>query len=144
MVGVARNLSIFLIDDEMADVELTMLALADVQQPLDVRTCAGGACPGNDEVMRTFETPGTVLPDVILLDIQMPPQSGLDILDVLKADARYAHIPVVVLSNSEEPRDVAEAYRRHAAGYLVKALRFGAFCEQLRTVMAFWQACRLV
>ena len=73
MEGVSRNLSVFLIDDGVVEVELTVLALAELTPSPDVPTCPGGACPGNQEVLRTLEELGPALPDLFLLDIQMPP-----------------------------------------------------------------------
>ena len=105
-------------------------------------TCPGGACADSALVMQSLDHLASP-PDLILLDIQMPPQSGLDILPILKAHPRYALIPVIVLSNSVEQRDVDEAYRRQATAYITKAVEFEAFRTQLAALLQFWLRCRL-
>ena len=136
----ASRLRFFIIDDDGTDVELTTTVLAQYSEAVEVFTCPGGACADNAEVMQALEALDHT-PTLILLDIHMPPQSGLDILNVLKAHPVYRLIPVIVLSNSQEQKDIQEAYRRHASAYLVKGSDFSAFTAQMHALVAFWHHC---
>ncbi|MBZ9751714.1 response regulator [Deinococcus sp. HMF7604] len=83
------------------------------------------------------------LPEVILLDVNMPGMNGFEVLAALKADPRLALIPVVMLSTSNAREDVSAAYTLHASSYLVKAGSFVAFLEQIDAFLRYWQQSRV-
>jgi len=64
----------------------------------------------------------SVLPDVVMLDVEMPQKDGLAVLKELKSDTATKHIPVLMLTNSSNPEHVDEAIKLGAAEYLIKAL----------------------
>ena len=70
-----------------------------------------------EEALRTARS---VLPDLILLDLIMPKLNGFDVLQALKKDAPTAHIPVIILSNLGQDRDVQQAMDAGAAAYFIK------------------------
>ena len=70
-----------------------------------------------EEALRTAQS---ALPDLVLLDLIMPKLNGFDVLQALKKDAPTAHIPVIILSNLGQDRDVQQAMEAGAAAYLVK------------------------
>jgi CheY-like chemotaxis protein len=82
-------------------------------------------------------------PDLILLDINLPRVSGLDILDVIKRDEALRPIPVVVLTTSAAEADRAQAYNRHANSYLVKPISFEGFEALLAEVCDYWGGLNL-
>ena len=82
------------------------------RQGYTVLTAADG-----EEALRTARS---VLPDLILLDLIMPKLNGFDVLQALKKDAPTAHIPVIILSNLGQDRDVQQAMDAGAAAYLIK------------------------
>lgn len=71
-----------------------------------------------EEALRTAQSE---LPDLILLDLIMPKLNGFDVLQTLKKEAPTAHIPVIILSNLGQDRDVQQALEAGAAAYLIKA-----------------------
>jgi CheY-like chemotaxis protein len=77
-----------------------------------VLTAANG-----EEALRTAQS---ALPDLVLLDLIMPKLNGFDVLQALKKDAPTAHIPVIILSNLGQERDVQQAMEAGAAAYLIK------------------------
>lgn len=83
------------------------------------------------------------LPDVILLDVNMPRMNGFEVLQALKADPRLKLIPVVMLSTSSADTDVTAAYTLHASSYLVKADDFGTFLKQIEAFLTYWRGCQL-
>jgi two-component system response regulator len=78
------------------------------------------------------------LPTVVLLDLKLPKVDGLEVLRRIRADDRTKHIPVVVLTSSDDPRDVVESYRLGANSYVCKPVHFNQFQEAVRHVQFYW------
>ncbi|HOG04345.1 MAG TPA: response regulator [Accumulibacter sp.] len=81
---------------------------------------------------------GAVRPDLILLDLKMPGQGGLEFLATLKADTELRAIPVVVVTSSLLDADVRAAYQLGAAGYLLKPADLREFIAKVRTLGEYW------
>lgn len=79
-------------------------------------------------------------PDIVLLDLNMPRKGGREVLADIKSDPYLKHIPVIVLSTSEAPTDIAAAYDLHAASYIVKPSDFGHFTEVAHSIEAYWNS----
>ena len=77
-------------------------------------------------------------PTVVLLDLKLPKVDGLEVLRRIRADDRTKHIPVVVLTSSDDQRDVAESYRLGANSYVCKPVNFDQFQEAVRHVQFYW------
>ena len=77
-------------------------------------------------------------PKLILLDIKMPKVDGIEVLRQLKADAATRVIPVVVMTSSNEERDVVESYRLGANSYIVKPVDFPAFLDVVAKIGFYW------
>ena len=77
-------------------------------------------------------------PALILLDINLPKISGLDVLGRLRADPRTRLLPVVILTTSRERRDVAAGYRLGANSYVCKPVSFTSFVTLIGTLAAYW------
>lgn len=79
-------------------------------------------------------------PDLILLDLNLPRRDGREVLADIKSDDDLKHIPVVVLTTSEDEADVLTAYGLHANCYIVKPVNFDRFSAVIRTIHDFWFA----
>lgn len=77
-------------------------------------------------------------PRVVLLDLKLPKVDGIEVLRRLKEDERTRDIPVVVLTSSREPRDIAACYGHRANSYVVKPVNFEAFTQSMGTVANYW------
>jgi CheY-like chemotaxis protein len=77
-------------------------------------------------------------PGVIFLDLRLPNVDGLDVLKEIKENKELFKIPVVVLTSSDEDKDVAKAYDWHANSYVVKPLDFKKFTELMRDLGYYW------
>ena len=128
-------LCLLVIDDNPADLELTHLVFEQLHPPVHVRTYGSG-----EAALRALRAPHAALPDVILLDLNMPRMPGLDVLRTLKADPALRHIPVVILSTSCHPADVQRAYTLQASGYLQKQVSFTDFERQATAFATYWSA----
>jgi two-component system response regulator len=132
--------TILLVEDNPSDIELTQRALArsrianemvvvqDGQEALDY-IFGAGAYAGRDV---------SVLPGVALLDLHLPKVSGLDVLRAVRADLRTRRMPVVILTSSNEERDVAAGYDLGVNSYIQKPVDFERFAEAVRTLGLYW------
>ena len=75
---------------------------------------------------------------LVVLDLKMPRMDGFELLDELKASPRWRPTPAVVLSTSREANDRTAAYRRGAAGFIVKPIDFSAYVEVVRVLDRYW------
>ncbi|WP_411029939.1 response regulator [Spongiimicrobium sp. 3-5] len=87
---------------------------------------------------------GAKLPDIILLDLNMPRMSGIEFLKVLKADETFKYLPTIVLTTSENRADLLECYRIGIAGYVIKPLKYEDYEEKLKKVFQYWEVNELV
>jgi two-component system, chemotaxis family, response regulator Rcp1 len=133
MSGTAGPARILLVEDNLADVRLTreILGLAGVSEGLYVAR-------DGVEALAALRVPGGVLPDLVLLDLNLPRKSGLEVLAEIKADPVLRSVPVVVLSTSRAVGDVSRAYELHANAYVAKPLGLAGFSEALGACAAFW------
>lgn len=118
MVEDTRKLRILLVEDNPEDVFLTRKVLRKSGLDGDMRITGDGA-----EALRILENMfrgGEHLPDLILLDINLPDMGGLAVLKSIKCDARFSRIPVVMLTCSNADSDIQKSYDLGASTYLVK------------------------
>jgi two-component system response regulator len=78
------------------------------------------------------------LPELVLLDLKLPRVDGLEVLRQLRADARTRLLPVVVLTSSDEERDIIESYSLGANSYIRKPVDFTQFTEAVRQLGLYW------
>jgi CheY-like chemotaxis protein len=126
---------ILLVEDNPVDLDLTRRAFARgrLANPIEV------ARDGEEALAwRERWEAGAPLPVVILLDLKLPKLNGIEVLRVLKAHPRYSTIPVVVLTSSDEDRDVAAAYAFGVNSYIVKPVDFERFVEVAAYVNLYW------
>ena len=79
------------------------------------------------------------IPDVILLDLNMPRKDGREALEEIKTDPHLRHIPVVVLTTSSAEEDVIRSYDNGAAGYITKPVKFGGLVEAIQGLKQYWE-----
>jgi CheY-like chemotaxis protein len=80
---------------------------------------------------------------IILLDLNMPKMNGLEFLQELRADSTIRHIPVVVLTTSNEEQDRIQAYNLNVAGYILKPITFANFVDLMVTLNKYWALCEM-
>ena len=115
---------ILLIEDNPMDVDLTLRAFTRNKVANPVQVARDG-----EEALAYFARweSGEALPVIVLLDINLPKVSGLQVLRQIKGHARLRKIPVVALTTSAHDADVAEAYRLGVNSYIVKPVEFEKF-----------------
>ncbi|MCY0945511.1 response regulator [Streptomyces antarcticus] len=128
----ARPFDVLLVEDDMADALLIEEALSERGARNLVQVTDGVAA------LEHLRTPGSVRPDLIVLDLNMPRMNGRDLLKVLKADEDLQTIPVVVLTTSSAPDDVVGAYSSHANAYVTKPVNLEEFEQAVQSIDAFY------
>lgn len=84
------------------------------------------------------------LPDIILLDLNMPKISGIEFLSILKSDDVLKYLPTIVLTTSNNHKDVLECYKIGIAGYVIKPLKYEEYVEKLNCVLSYWSMNELI
>ncbi len=87
---------------------------------------------------------GGNLPDIILLDLNMPRMSGIEFLRVLKADARLKYLPTIILTTSENRVDLLTCFEIGIAGYIIKPLKYEDYELKLKKVFDYWEVSELI
>lgn len=131
-------LRVCLIDDDPDHVIIIRRAIRGLNPETEITVLADGT------KALDWLCGGEPLPDLILLDINMPGLSGLDVLAKLKADRRLRLIPVVMLTSSELPSDVVKAYELGASGYISKPSYLHDLRATLGNTLLYWSAMKRV
>lgn len=130
-------LRVLLVDDSPADRFLAQEVFATHGLDVHLTTSDSG-----EAALDSMHHHHGHLPEVLLLDLNMPGMSGLDVLSEMKRDPELAHIPVVMFTTSQAKTDVEAAYRLQACAYLVKSPDFGVFLQQVESFITFWRCNR--
>lgn len=132
-----QPIEILLVEDNPGDVRLTIEGLRQARVANEVRVANDGAA-ALAMLRREGEHAAHPRPDLILLDLNLPGFSGLDVLRELKNDDALRTIPVVILSSSAAEQDIAKSYDLHANCYVTKPIDFTQFTEVVQAIEHFW------
>ena len=135
-----EDVEILLVEDNPNDVELTMRALGKQNLANKVFVVKDGA-EALDFMFGTgaYESRKTQKrPKVILLDLKLPKVDGIEVLRRMKADERTKRIPVVMLTSSQEERDVMDTYNLGVNSYIVKPVDFSNFVHAVSELGIYW------
>ena len=124
---------IVLVEDNPDDQILTLRALKKQNVANDIVVLNDGV-----EALEFLLDPEKPLPHLLLLDLKLPKLDGLQLLRRLRSEPRTQLLPVVVLTSSDEDRDVIEGYRLGANSYIRKPVDFNQFTEAVRQLGLYW------
>jgi CheY-like chemotaxis protein len=130
-----ETVSIVLVEDNQMDIDLTLLAFERVNYSKPVQIVRDGA-----EILGMIDqwNAGKPMPQLILLDINLPKVSGLEVLKVIKKSSKTNHIPVVMLTSSSNDSDIRTAYECGANSYLIKPIDFEKFKTLTNILIDYW------
>jgi two-component system response regulator len=127
---------ILIIDDSPDDVALTLRALKknNITNAVDIAT------DGEEALRYLFppDDPPGPLPGLVLLDLNMPKVTGLEVLRSIRADVRTRYLPVVILTTSTEERDIVNTYDLGANSFVRKPVAFDEFLDAVRLLGMYW------
>ena len=127
-----QELDILLVEDNPNDAELTQRALRKTEIGARLLIARDGA-----EAIERVLTEG-LRPRVIFLDLKLPKIDGIEVLRRIRADERTKEIPVVVLTSSQEERDITESYKLGVNSYVVKPVEFDKFYKTVSDLGTYW------
>jgi CheY-like chemotaxis protein len=133
------SVDLLIVEDNPDDLELTLRALRKSKVKISIQTVKDGAealdyLLGRGPYAR--HTPQ--LPKVIVLDLKLPKVDGMEVLRQIKTSERTRAIPVVMLTSSQQDRDVIESYRLGVNSYVVKPVDFSQFAESIAQLGYYW------
>jgi two-component system response regulator len=139
-MGSYEQVEVLLAEDSESDAEMALRAfrknhfmnrvhwVKDGEEALEFVRCTG----------RYADRDAHQTPKLLLLDLKMPKVNGIDVLRQLKEDERFKGIPVVIMTSSNEERDVVESYRLGVNSYIVKPVDFSQFVKTVSEVGMYW------
>lgn len=132
-----RMIDILMVEDSSSDVRLTKEAFKDAKVLNKMSVVMDG-----EEALRFLRREGgyadSPRPDLILLDLNLPKKDGREVLKELKADPDLKRIPVVVLTTSDDEKDILRAYDMHVNAYVTKPVNLDQFIRIIEAIDDFW------
>ena len=85
-----------------------------------------------------------IIPDIIVLDLNMPRLNGIEFLNILKKDEVLKYIPSIILSTSANHKDMMECYKIGIAGYILKPLKYEDYVDRIQKLLDYWSSNELI
>lgn len=135
--GPMNPIEVLLVEDNPGDVRLTREALKEGKLRISLNVVGDGL-----EAMAYLRREGAhaaaAIPDLILLDLDLPKKDGREVLEEIKADPGLMRIPVVILTTSAAEEDILRTYNLHANCYITKPVDMDQFVKIVRVIEDFW------
>lgn len=136
-IDVKAPFEILLVDDNAADVRMFKESFKLAKAPVKLNIATNG-----EEAMRFLRRLAPYekvsLPNLVLLDLNLPKKDGRQILKEMKSDEQLKRIPVIVISSSGSPKDISDAYDLHANSYIVKPGEVEDFLNVGKAIEHYW------
>ena len=129
----AEPITILLVEDNPGDSRLIKEVFKDGKVANTLIIAKDGI-----EVLTILKDSSKEFPDLILLDLNLPRKRGLDVLEEIKSDPELKRIPVIVLTTSNDEKDILKSYDLHASAYLTKPVDLNEFITVIRNLENFW------
>jgi CheY-like chemotaxis protein len=128
----AKSLNILLIEDD----EIEVMKFNRVLKTIDSNHKIIEANNGEEalEILKEKE----IIPDIILLDLNMPRINGIEFLGILKQDPILKYIPAIILTTSNNHTDILECYKIGIAGYVLKPLKYDDYVDRIKKLLEYW------
>lgn len=130
-------MNILLVEDNPADMRLVREALAESTVEAALHWVADGSA-ALDFLHRRGAHAQAPVPDLVLLDLNLPGIGGKEVLAEIKRDPQLGSVPVVVLTSSAARQDVLDAYRAHGNAYMVKPTDFEDYLSLVSRIQSYW------
>lgn len=132
-----KPINILLVEDNAGDILLTTEALEEgrIANRVDVVKDGKAAIDYLDKVP-PYEL--AILPDLILLDVNLPKKNGHEVLRYIKTSEKLRHIPVIMLTTSSTERDITLSYKNHANCFITKPVEVDDFMAAIAKIEDFW------
>jgi CheY-like chemotaxis protein len=134
-----KKRKVILVEDNLADVELVKISVRELENPVELVHIGDG-----QELLHFFDS--AVLSDiaVILLDLNMPRVSGIDVLRHMQQDINLKKVPVVMFTTSNSKSDIMKCYELGAKAFVCKPLDIFEFNTSIRSIVEFWTGINML
>jgi CheY-like chemotaxis protein len=130
-----KNVNILLVEDNEGDILLTVEALEEGRIANVINVARDGQ-EALDKLEVSYHK--GQLPDLILLDINLPKLNGHEVLEQLKKNEHFKHVPVIILSTSSSEMDILKSYKNHANCFITKPVEIDEFVKAIESIEDFW------
>ncbi|MGJ8744161.1 response regulator [Polaribacter sp.] len=127
-----KNLNLLLIEDNLIEIMKMKRTLSLLKLEHTIQEAKNG-----EEALEILQDKSN-FPDLILLDLNMPKISGIEFLSILKNNVEIRHIPTVILTTSDNQKDLEECFKLGVSGYILKPLKYDDYVKKIETVLAYW------
>lgn len=124
-----KKLRIVLIEDDIDDVEILQEALENENVPCSISILKDGGAA------ELFCQTATTLPDIIVMDFNLPRLHGREVIKMIRANKRFTPVPILILSTSSSKEDIDFAYSAGADRYLIKPATVDGIKETISTIL---------
>lgn len=131
------TIQILLVEDNEGDVFMIQEALESTSISIVLNVAKDGL-EAITFLNEKLEKDKANLPDLILLDINLPKRNGHEVLQFIKYSEELRHLPVIILTTSSSPEDVLSAYHHYANGYITKPSGNGNLAEVVEQIEEYW------
>jgi len=132
------KLKVLLIEDDTIEVMKLKRAIVKLELEHELIEAKNG-----EEALNILKK-DQIIPDVIFLDLNMPKINGLEFLKILKEDEVLRYIPTVILTTSNNRRDVLSCYSIGVAGYIIKPLKYEDYVNKIKVTLDYWSMNELI
>lgn len=133
-----KSLNILLIEDDAIEVMKFNRVLSTLNLKHKI------VVANNGEEALTILHEKEVIPDIIILDLNMPKINGIEFLNILKVDEYLKYIPAIILTTSNNRKDILECYSIGIAGYLLKPLKYDDYVDRIKYLLEYWSRNELI
>lgn len=133
-----KKLKILLIEDDTIEVMKLNRTISSLKVNHEIIEASNG-----EEALKMLEKKNN-LPDIILLDLNMPKLNGIEFLSILKADEQLRFIPTIILTTSSNQKDLKECYKIGVSGYILKPLKYEDYVSKVSNLLSYWSINELI
>ena len=134
-----KAIEVLLVEDNPGDVLLTKEALHEGKANFNIHVVSDGE-EALKFLFREDQYKESPVPNIVILDLNLPKIGGREVLARIKSDRRLKSIPVVILATSESEEDIHKSYDLHANCYVTKPIDFETFSTTIRFIQDFWMS----
>jgi len=133
-----KRLKILLIEDDAIEImKLNRAVSTLISEPEIIEA-------NNGEDALNILKERNIIPNIILLDLNMPKINGIEFLRILKDDEELKHIPTIILTTSDNKKDLLACYEIGIAGYITKPLKYQDYVTRIDVLLSYWSINELI
>ena len=133
-----KALNILLIEDDMIEIMKFNRIVSSLELNHNIIEAKNG------EIAFSLLQKKEELPHIILLDLNMPKMNGIEFLLSIKKSDHLKHIPTIILTTSNNPKDLLECYKIGIAGYVLKPLKYESYVSRIKNLLTYWSINELI